>query len=365
MNPRRIIFHSLAILALAAGAATITNAQAQRTFVSVFGSDANVASNCNNTSPCRSFTAAQTVTNTEGEIIAITSGGYGQVTVTKGITLIGTGVSASLTTPAGGDGITVNIPPADPGKRRVVLRDLRVQGLGLGNNGVQVNDVGTLYIQNCTIERFLGHGINWNTSTQGRLIMSNSISRDNNKNGLRVHANAQTRVTIDDSHFLRNDEDGIAFDSGNIQASISDSVSSDNVGTGVDVDSSASSRVAITRTTASNNGIDGYRVTKGELNIEYCTASGNGDDGMEVEDVLAARGESFSELNASLRRHHAVFQVAGPPTIRVALSLSTNNKDCGFSQQGTGVFERPTAQGSMVRGNSTDVCGTVTTFPAN
>ncbi len=48
---------------------------AQRTFVSTSGSDANTASNCTSTAPCRGFTAALTVTDAGGEIVVLTSGG--------------------------------------------------------------------------------------------------------------------------------------------------------------------------------------------------------------------------------------------------------------------------------------------------
>ncbi len=55
--------------------ASAAQAQSQRTFVSTSGDDANTASLCSAVNPCRSFGAALTVTNTNGEIIALTSGG--------------------------------------------------------------------------------------------------------------------------------------------------------------------------------------------------------------------------------------------------------------------------------------------------
>lgn len=64
---------------------TASVAQSQRTSVSTSGDDANTANLCSAAQPCRSFTAALTVTNTNGEIIALTSGGYGAVTINKGV----------------------------------------------------------------------------------------------------------------------------------------------------------------------------------------------------------------------------------------------------------------------------------------
>jgi hypothetical protein len=43
----------------------------QRSFVASFGSDANTATTCGFANPCRSFTAAQTVADAGGEIVAL------------------------------------------------------------------------------------------------------------------------------------------------------------------------------------------------------------------------------------------------------------------------------------------------------
>src|SRR5689334_22928609 len=69
-------------LCLAAGAA---QAQANRTFVSTGGSDGNTASHCGSAAPCRTFGAAISVTNAGGEIVPLTSGGYGPVSIDKSI----------------------------------------------------------------------------------------------------------------------------------------------------------------------------------------------------------------------------------------------------------------------------------------
>ena len=55
----------------------INDAQAvQRTHVSAgFGSDANTATNCTAAAPCRFFQAAVFVTDTNGEVIVLNSGG--------------------------------------------------------------------------------------------------------------------------------------------------------------------------------------------------------------------------------------------------------------------------------------------------
>lgn len=333
MDLRRIGFQALAVLTLVVGAVTIANAQPQRTFVASFGNDAN---NCAaQTTPCRTFQRGHDTVAIDGEVVALDSGGYGTITITKGVTLIGTGVSASLTSNSFVNAITVAVAPPAPGTRRVVLRDLRVQGRELGNIGINVTDVGTLYIQDCTIERFTGHGIHWGTSTQGRLVVSDSTSRDNGESGLEVEASVRTRVSIDDSRFVRNGGAGIDFDEGNIDASISDSTLSENEGNGLDVSAGSGAEVSVTRTTAANNGNDGYSVGDGQLSIQYCTAHRNGDDGMAVE---------------------------GSGTIRVGLSTSTNNQGYGFNQA-SGTFETPSFQRNVVEGNQTgQLNGGITTI---
>ena len=72
-----------ATLLVATAALAFSANAAQRTFVATSGSDANTASNCSNTAPCRGFSAALTVTDSGGEIIVLSSGGYGAVTIDK------------------------------------------------------------------------------------------------------------------------------------------------------------------------------------------------------------------------------------------------------------------------------------------
>jgi hypothetical protein len=67
-------------------ASTLVTATSQRTFVASIGTD-NPA--CSITAPCRSFAAAITATSSNGEIIVLDSAGYGKVTITKSVSIIG------------------------------------------------------------------------------------------------------------------------------------------------------------------------------------------------------------------------------------------------------------------------------------
>src|SRR5205823_7915878 len=88
----------------------LASAQANRTWVSGVGDDVNP---CSRTAPCKTFAGAISKTAAGGEIDCIDSGGFGAVTITKGITIDGcatlAGVLASLT-----NGIIINDAASPP-----------------------------------------------------------------------------------------------------------------------------------------------------------------------------------------------------------------------------------------------------------
>ena len=79
--------HTIAALLIAVivSAFVATEAHAfQRTHVSAaIGNDANTAIGCTATSPCRFFQAAMTITDPNGEVVVLDSGGYGAVKITQ------------------------------------------------------------------------------------------------------------------------------------------------------------------------------------------------------------------------------------------------------------------------------------------
>ena len=121
---------TLPLLALVLSALTAVNAgAAQRTFVSVSGSDTNA---CSVAAPCRSFGAAVAQTQVGGEVIALDSGGYGPVDISQSVSIIAPpGVYAGITAFSS---TGINISGAAP---TVVLRGLTINGLG-GFIGIQV-----------------------------------------------------------------------------------------------------------------------------------------------------------------------------------------------------------------------------------
>ena len=99
----------LAILVLCAIAGA-ANAQ-QRVFVSAaHGDDTNP---CSVPLPCRSFAHAIGLVFANGEILALDSGGYGPVSVTMGVSIVGPlGVEASVTQSAAGRMESISMPAA-------------------------------------------------------------------------------------------------------------------------------------------------------------------------------------------------------------------------------------------------------------
>lgn len=132
--------------------ASSAQAQATRTWVSGVGDDANP---CSRTAPCKTFAGAISKTAAGGEIDVIDPGGYGAVTITKAITIDGTGANASILN-ASTNGIVINAAPDDD----VILRNLSIQASQLiappacrwtGLSAIRLLAARTLRVENVTI----------------------------------------------------------------------------------------------------------------------------------------------------------------------------------------------------------------------
>jgi hypothetical protein len=143
---------TLALMALATVSTSAeVEAVAQRTFVRSTGVDANTALNCSLVNPCRSFSAAMSVTSPGGEVIVLDSAGYGAVTISQAVSIIApAGIYAGITVNSG-NGITVSAGPADV----VVLRGLSLNSLGLGASvGIQFISGKSLIVGRTTVTGF-------------------------------------------------------------------------------------------------------------------------------------------------------------------------------------------------------------------
>src|SRR5437016_10506245 len=132
---------------------TLMSAQATRTWVSGVGDDANP---CSRTAPCKTFAGAISKTAAGGEIDALDPGGFGALTITKSITLDGGGGQVASVLVSGTNGIVISAGPADV----ITLRNLRINGIGTGINGVHYLAGSLLIVENCEIFGFTQNGIN-------------------------------------------------------------------------------------------------------------------------------------------------------------------------------------------------------------
>src|SRR3954470_25085060 len=104
MNKLRLIFRATLFVSITLILTSVGHAQATRTWVSGVGDDLNP---CSRTAPCKTFAGAIAKTTTNGEIDALDAGGFGQVLISKSITIDGTGVLAGILATSG-TGITIN-----------------------------------------------------------------------------------------------------------------------------------------------------------------------------------------------------------------------------------------------------------------
>src|SRR5881628_122940 len=104
MSKLRFALNILAVAVFGLAISSVAKAQASRTWVSGVGDDANP---CSRTAPCKTFAGAISKTAAGGEIDALDPGGFGAVTITKGMTIDG-GPNAGGILSSGVQGVIIN-----------------------------------------------------------------------------------------------------------------------------------------------------------------------------------------------------------------------------------------------------------------
>lgn len=280
--------------------ADLAAAQVQRTFVASYGNDANAATNCGFTNPCRGFTAAHAVTISGGEIVALDAAGYGAITITKSITITANpgfyaGISASS-----GNAVTIAT-----GGVNVILRGLNINGIGAAH-GVRMTSGSSLSIENCVISNFNNNGV-YLTGTMD-LRMSNSMVRGNNEG---VWIEGGVTATIAGTTIRANIDSGLVvwFTGAAVTttAAVSDSVISDNGNVGMvsnSIPATEVARTSITRSTIANNGAFGvYMCASGGTalaSISYSLISGHTTAGLNNAcGTIRSQGNNTLEQNSA------------------------------------------------------------------
>lgn len=229
--------------------ASVASAQATRTWVSGVGDDANP---CSRTAPCKTFAGAISKTAAGGEISVLDPGGYGAVTITKSITINGTGTLAGILA-AGTNGIIINALSSDT----VVIKNISIVGSGTGLNGIRVLNAGAVHVEGVEISGFSQRGIVVETTSATSVFIKESYIRNNRSasgGGIHIVPTATGAVTglIDHVRSEQNTYGLKVEDRGNVTVRDSDFSNNDN--NGVIATSTASAAV---------------------INLETCTVANN------------------------------------------------------------------------------------------
>jgi hypothetical protein len=243
-------------------ASSAASASASRTFVSGVGAD---TGSCPLAAPCRTFAYAFTQTAPSGEIIDLTSAGYGTVTINQAVSIINTSNFAGVTV-ASGNGITINAGTNDS----VTLRGLTVDGGGTGSNGIVFNSGGKMTIDQCNLMNFIGgtasagNGILMQpTSGNHNIVITNTTASNNGFGGVVYSPSSSTATTgiVIDRVSANNNQYGIAIDNGS---------------------SSGAATASISNSIGSFNSADGFYFSHVTVSLDSSNATSNSGDGVFV-----------------------------------------------------------------------------------
>jgi hypothetical protein len=222
---------SLTVYAILFSCLVASSAQAQvsRTFVSGTGSDNNP---CTYASPCRFFTAAiSALPAGGGEVDVLDPGSYGQVTITKPVSIIGRGwttITATSTTAAIAIATTSGA---------VSISGIQLDGGGNGETGISFTGSGSLSVLDSVIRNFGGNGINIAPAadSQANVTLRNVVLLNNAGSGLNLNsANTTTINLIAENVTSNSNGTGVYADSlGFVVALFDHLVASQNTGHGI------------------------------------------------------------------------------------------------------------------------------------
>jgi hypothetical protein len=292
MNRLRHTLQLFAILVFSLACVSLAQAQATRTWVSGVGDDANP---CSRTAPCKTFAGAISRTAAAGEIDALDPAGYGTLTITKSITVDGAGTLASVLS-AGTNGVNVNVLNTDT----VILRNLSINGVGTGINGINwFNAGGNLIVENVEIERVTGSGILMNLTNSGNLTVNNcrinnTGSTDNVDAAIRVTTTAGTaKATIADTYMSNNRVGVNVGDRAQVFVRNSTAIGNQSVGlpVGFNIGGSTSSTMFLENCTAAHNNSGVRGLGAGGLEqvfLSNCTIYDNNNAGVNMASFTQA-----------------------------------------------------------------------------
>jgi hypothetical protein len=178
-----IPFTLLACLATASLAPAPAHATLRaHTFVASTGVDNGT---CSFSQPCRTLQGAYLATATGGEVTAIDTAGYGNLTISHSITItIPPGIEAGMAPASGADAVVVQAGSGDT----VVLRGLTLEGGGglNGRYGISLTSGGNLQILDCVIKDFQDGVIVAPTSGTTQVFIKNTTVLSSTSDGIHI-----------------------------------------------------------------------------------------------------------------------------------------------------------------------------------
>src|SRR5262245_29506097 len=161
-----------------------------RTFVSGAGA----GTTCTRAAPCATFQAAHNATDPGGEINCVDAGDFGDVTITKSITIDCTGTLGTIRT----NGTAVRIDTAGV---VVTLRSLTIIGnTSASGPGIDFTNGAAVFVDKCAITGLSGTtlpngvGIRFAppSASTARLFISDSVINNNDSHGLLAQGTSST-----------------------------------------------------------------------------------------------------------------------------------------------------------------------------
>jgi hypothetical protein len=245
----------LVILALTVSAVFGQN---NRSAVSLSGND---MATCTVPDPCRTFDVAISKTNSGGEVVVLSTAGYGAFTVTKSVSIISPSAIHAALAPTTGIAIIVNAPGAT-----VILRNLYLNSLG-ASTGVSIWTNTIIHIEGLVVNGFSQDGID--LESQGgtaELFLKDSEIRGNAGAGVFLRPISGNAVATIDHVRLERNLYGLLVESG-VDVSVRNSLAVQNTLTNFNFENLgamlAPLRATVERSIASDSQSYGFAAAEG------------------------------------------------------------------------------------------------------
>ncbi len=273
---------------------TMVHGQASSTWVSGVGDDSNP---CSRTAPCKTWAGAVAKTASGGEVDALDPGGFGAVTITKAITLDGGGGQVASILVSGTNAIVIQAGASDV----VILRNLSLDGLSAGINGIRFLSGKDLQVENCFIFNFLQNGIDIALDADASVHVLHTVVKNVGQAGIRAaNSTGATKLAVVNSQITVTNIGIEASDHSNVV--ISNSLVDSAFTAGVQADASTASTVK-TAVFISNSELsfNGTGVQSGPGDAEVSVSDSR--LAFNTTEFNRAGGRIFIDDNESPHRH--------------------------------------------------------------